>query len=217
MDGVEIHRKPLNAYSVVDVFEKRVAEFSGSQYGVAVESCTAALFLSIKYLARRELIEVNVPRKTYVSVPLAVLNAGQRLRFVDNSWVGAYRLDPLNIWDGAKRFKRGMYQGGFHCLSFHTKKLIPIGRGGMILLNDKLAYEELKQMRYDGRRGLPYQEENIEVLGWNMYMTPEQASRGLMLLDAIPRDGFDDQLEDYPDLTKHKVFQNNPMVAYDKN
>lgn len=200
---------------MVDYFEKRVAEFSGSQYGVAVESCTAALFLSIKYLTKNKQIEIEVPKKTYVSVPLSVLNAGQKLKFVNKDWVGAYQLNPLDIWDGAKRFKRNMYQGGFHCLSFHTKKLLPIGRGGMILLNDEDAYEELKQMRYDGRKGKPYPEENIEVLGWNMYMTPEQASRGLMLLDTIPKDGYPDQLEDYPILTKHKVFQNNPMVSYD--
>lgn len=208
----------MNAYSVVDYFEKRVAEFSGSQYGVAVESCTAALFLSIKYLQnfnKNNIKEIECPVKTYVSVPLAILNAGINLKFVDKAWTGAYRLDPLDVWDGAKRFKRGMYKGGFHCLSFHTKKLLPIGRGGMILLNDKDAYEELKQMRYDGRKGLPYPQESIEVLGWNMYMTPEQASRGLMLLDTIPKDGYPDQLEDYPILTKHKVFQNNPMVSYD--
>ena len=92
------------------------------------------------------------------------------------------------------------------CLSFHTKKHLKIGKGGMILLDDKDAYEKLKKMRYEGRTGLPYIEEEIDCDGYNNYMTPEQAARGLMLMQNIPENNNDLQ-EDYPDLTKFKLYE----------
>lgn len=198
----------MNAYSVIDMFERRVADFAGAKYGVAVESCTAALFLSMYLLRNRSDCKyVKIPKKTYLSVPMSVIHAGFNVEFSDIEWTGAYSLDPLSVIDGAKRFKRGMYQGGFHCLSFHTKKHIPIGRGGMILLDDADDAEMLKKLRYDGRSGKPYRDEIVDVLGWNMYMTPDMAARGMMLMDIMPTaDGFCDQIEDYPDLTIHPAF-----------
>ena len=56
----------MNAYKVVNDFEKAMADFVGSPYAVAVDSCTNALFLCCKYLKVKE---VTIPCKTYVSVP----------------------------------------------------------------------------------------------------------------------------------------------------
>ncbi len=39
-----------NSYKIVETFEERVADFCGSKYAVAVESCTAAIFLCCKYI-----------------------------------------------------------------------------------------------------------------------------------------------------------------------
>ena len=99
-----------------------------------------------------------------------------------------------------------MYEGGLHCLSFHAKKHINIGRGGMILTDDADARDWLKLARYDGRPEAPYGSVDIKTLGWNFYMTPEQAARGLQLLD-LAGDGFPDLEEDYPDLRKMSVFK----------
>lgn len=192
----------MNAYGVVAEFEKRVAEYAGSKYGVAVDCCTSAIFLCCKFLRVKSVV---VPARTYVSVPMAVIHAGGEVSFEDYPWVGAYQLKPYPIWDGAKRFKRGMYQGGLHCLSFHAKKILNIGRGGMILTNDEEAVKWLKKARYDGREGKPYDQERITSLGFHCYMTPEQAARGLTLLDVLPES--EDQTEDYPDLREMPVFQ----------
>lgn len=195
----------MNAYGVIEEFERRVADFAGAPYAVAVESCTAALFLSCRYLG---VGAVTIPAKTYVSVPQAIIHAGGSVAFEDLAWQGVYQLKPYPIWDGAKRFRRGMYAGGFHCLSFHIKKLLPIGRGGMILTDDAEAVKWFKRARYDGRDGKPYPQERVTMHGWNCYLTPEQAARGLMLLDTFT-DGVDDadQLEDYTDLRLMPVFQ----------
>ena len=40
----------MNPYQAVKDFEQTIAEYAGAKYGVAVESCTAALFLALKYL-----------------------------------------------------------------------------------------------------------------------------------------------------------------------
>lgn len=192
-----------NAYGVVEEFERRMASFAGAKYGIAVESCSAALFLCCKYLG---VGEVTIPARTYCSVPMQIIHAGGRVKFADILWRGLYQLKPYPIWDAAKRMRSGMYEGGYQCLSFHGKKRLNIGRGGMILTDDEDSVEWFHRARYDGRSGVAYPQEKITMLGWNMYMTPEQAARGLQILDLLEPD-LPDQEEDYPDLRQHPAFQ----------
>jgi hypothetical protein len=77
----------------------------------------------------------------------------------------------------------------------------------MILTDSEQARDWLRKARYDGRSGLPYKQERIEMLGYHCYMTPEQAARGLQLFDVMPKDGFPDLTEDYPDLREMPVFK----------
>ncbi len=176
------------AYQVVENFEQTIAEYAGSKYAVAVESCSAALFLCCVYL---RVGKVLLPKFTYPSVPASVIHAGGRVQFYNGTWEGVYALKPYPIIDGALRFSRGMYKGGLHCLSFHSKKLLPIGRGGMILTNVKEEAEWFKLMRFDGRPQAPLSA-GVKLVGWNMYLTPEQAARGLMLFDLIKNENFPD-------------------------
>ena len=43
----------------VETFEKLVADYSGSKYAVAVDSCTNAIFLSVKYCKKIISILIN--------------------------------------------------------------------------------------------------------------------------------------------------------------
>ena len=197
-----------NPFNVVQQFEETIANYAGSKYGVALDSCTNAIFLSLLYcdVAGKE---VTVPSRTYPSVPCSVINAGGKIKFVDQKWVGTYRLEPFPIVDGAKRFTKGMYEKGmFHCISFHAKKHLPIGRGGMILTDDEDAYKWFKRSRFDGRRECALKDDDLDMIGWNFYMTPEQAARGLWLFICTPEYN-DDLIEepDYPDLSKCKAYQ----------
>lgn len=197
----------MNAYKVVKDFEETIARWAGSKYAVAVESCTAAILLSCAYL---KVDEVTIPKFTYPSVPCSIIHAGGKVKFSDTSWEGVYELLPYPIIDGALRFKKGMYQGGLHCLSFHSKKLLPIGRGGMILTDDYEAYKWLKKARFDGRDEVALGEDNIQMIGWNAYMMPEQAARGLQLFDLIKNEHLDDldaDKQNYPDLSKVKAYE----------
>lgn len=160
-------------------FERTIAKYCGAPYAVAVESCTAALLLSCLYL---KVGEVRIPKKTYFSVPMSIHHAGGRPIFRDIKWKGAYQLEPYPIIDSAMRFKKDMYKPGqLQCLSFQYSKHIPIGRGGMILTDSKKARDWFRVMRNDGRREIAKEKDKVKLMGWNFYMTPEQAARGLSL------------------------------------
>ena len=79
----------------------------------------------------------------------------------------------------------------------------------MILTNDKDAYEWFKMMRYEGRNtDLPYVEDTLSGIGYNMYMTPEDAARGLIIMNQVPRVNEDSNGSyGIPDLTKQEVFK----------
>lgn len=165
---------------VIRQFEKTIAKHCGAPYGVAVESCSSALFLCCVYLRVKV---VQIPKKTYFSVPAGIRHAGCRaVWFEDIEWRGEYPLRPYPIIDSAMRFKKGMYKKGeFRCLSFHYAKHIPIGRGGMILTDSKKARDWFRIARNDGRREIPKEKDRVSMWGWNHYMTAEQAARGLEL------------------------------------
>jgi dTDP-4-amino-4,6-dideoxygalactose transaminase len=199
--------KDSNPFKAVAEFEKVMAEYAGSKYGVAVDSCTNALFLACKYVGI-EGQEVILPSRTYPSVPCSVIHAGGKVKFKNYKWEGVYRLDPFPIVDGAKRMTSGMYEKGtFHCISFHIKKHLPIGRGGMILTDDEEAVKWFKQARFDGRHECSLAEDKFEMLGWNFYMNPEQASRGLWLMMMIEEHNHDiPEDPPYPDLSEYKIY-----------
>lgn len=199
-----------NPYTVVKDFEKCIAEYTGAPYAISVDSCTNALFLCCKYLNVKE---VTIPARTYLSVPMSIIHSGADVVFdkttETNHWSGTYQLKPYPIWDSAKRLTSNMYiPDSFMCLSFHIKKTLPIGKGGMILTNNEKAVEWFKRARYEGRSEKFYKDDIIDMLGWNMYMTPQQASHGLALMQNYPEHREDlGERGGYKDLTEFPVFK----------
>ena len=136
---------------VIEKFERTIAKHCGSKYGVAVDCCTHAIFLSLIFLKEKgelkEGDEICVPSRTYRSVPLYVNHAGLKVVPVNVHWAGRYCLAPSRVWDSAVYFDKDIYvQDSFYCLSFQYRKTLPIGRGGMILTDDKDAVERLKEI-----------------------------------------------------------------------
>ena len=198
-----------NPYKIVKMFEEEIAHYTGAPYAVSVNSCTNALFLACKWVGV-EGKEVIIPKRTYVSPPQSILQAGGKLVFEDINWEGIYQLKPFPIYDAAKRLTSNMYiSGSLMCLSFHIKKHLKIGKGGMILTDDPKAVEWLKSRRYEGRTdGLKYHEDMINEEGWNMYMTPTQAARGLMLMQNYPEHMADiSENPPYRELTEFELFK----------
>lgn len=203
----------MQVYEVVSEFEKQVAEYAGARYGVSVNSCTNAIFLSCLYrkLTRPDITgTVVMPKHTYVGVAYSVKNAGYKILFEDIEWTGAYDLYPLNVIDSARRFYRGMFGDvtpySLYCLSFHETKLLPIGDGGMILTDSKQAHDALRQMRFDGRTpGLSVWDDGFTLPAYHCHCKPDVATRGLMLMAGV-KDFYEDLPESYPDLSQFPIF-----------
>ena len=197
------------SHQVTRDFEEAIAAWAGSKYAVAVESCTAALFLSLMYVGVKGK-NVSIPKFTYPSVACSIIHAGGKVVFSNEPWSGMYELFPYRIYDSALRFHKGMYKGGLHCLSFHSKKLLPIGRGGMILTDDEKAYKWLKKARFDGRDEVALQDDPLDMVGWNMYLSPEQSARGLALFEHQQNEDIpdlDSTKQNYPDLSLVKAYK----------
>lgn len=198
---------------IVTLFEEKLANYAGSKYAVTTDCCTNALYLCLKY---REVsgLEISLPKNTYASVPMQIIHTGNVPVFVEKKWEGLYELGETNIFDSAARFTKGMYVGqdSLQVLSFQIKKRLPIGRGGAILTDSKEAFDWLKLATYDGRDLLtPYDSPNhISMLGWHFYMTPEDAARGILIMDQLPQDNEDTMSwRNYPDLSKIQVFNSH--------
>ena len=198
----------MDAYKVVRDFEEAIAEFTGASFAVSVESGSAAIFLSCLYCKVKDISEIIIPKLTYPSVPASIINAGGRVAFRDIEWQhqGYYQLVFTNIIDSAKRLSRKMYKPNrLTCLSFHAHKPLGIGRGGMILTDDEKAVEWLKRARFDGRHEQSLHNDKLTMVGWNMYMAPEQAARGLDVLQWLP-DKTIAPPDPYQDLSKYKFY-----------
>ena len=202
-----------NPYKIVKMFEEEVAEYTNAPFAIAVDSCTNALFLSLMYYKEKMNggKEISIPSKTYLSVPMSIIHAGFDVVFDEskNNWSGLYKLEPAPIYDAAKRLTGDMYiPGNFVCLSFHIKKTLSIGKGGMILTDDANASKWFKKARYEGRSEINYKDDNIDMLGWNMYMTPQDASHGLSLMQNYPIDVPDlGENDGYRDLRTNDIFK----------
>jgi dTDP-4-amino-4,6-dideoxygalactose transaminase len=195
-------------YEILNVFEQKLANFFGSKYAVLTDCCTHAIELSLR-LTPPELIVI--PKHTYVSIPMTAIKLHHKFKFVDVEWSDYYHLGG-NIYDAAVLWKRNSYiPGSKMCVSFQHKKHINIGRGGCILLDDLEEYTLLKKMRHDGRDPtVEHQKENISVIGYHYYLTPESALKGIELFDVKkdlqPRIWTN---HDYADLTQLDVFKSH--------
>ncbi|WP_370401029.1 DegT/DnrJ/EryC1/StrS family aminotransferase [Sulfitobacter sp. JB4-11] len=81
----------------VTLLEQEFAAMMGSAYALAVSSCSAALFLSLKALDLPENAKVLIPGFTFAAVPSAIIHAGCQPVLCE---VGAdYRIDMADFAD----------------------------------------------------------------------------------------------------------------------
>jgi dTDP-4-amino-4,6-dideoxygalactose transaminase len=203
-------------YKITEDFEKALADYTGAPYVVTVDNASNAIFLALTY----ENVggkEITIPARTYPSVPCEIIHAGGRVKFkpVEGKTIkGAYQLEPTNVWDSALRFTADMYIPKSHmCISFTGPyKHFKLSKGGAILTDNYEAYLWFKRARYSGRRECSYHDDNFDMLGWNFYMMPELAVRGLLLMNQFYKfDGSKKKNEDlemsYPDLSKFEIYR----------
>ena len=197
------------SFESVTKFENEIAKFYGAPYAVAVDCCTHAIELCLRYVKPKH--PIMIPSRTYISIPFTLEKLGLDWSFHNLPWTKFYSVLDTNIIDAAVFWEEGGYEANtFMCLSFQFQKHLNLGRGGMILTDDKEAALELKKMSYDGRTpDRPWRDQNISTMGYHYYMTPETAQRGLDALEsAKSRQPRQWAWEDWPDLRHMDVFNN---------
>jgi dTDP-4-amino-4,6-dideoxygalactose transaminase len=208
-----------NVYDITNEFEQLLSNYTGAKYVVTLDNMSNALFLALYYeynVKGRTDDVITIPNRTYPSVPCEIIHAGLKVDFEEVSGTtikGAYQLKGSNVWDSALRFTADMYIPNTHmCISFTGPyKHFKLSKGGAILTDDYDAYLWFKRARYSGRREVSYHDDNFDMLGWNFYMMPELAARGVLLMAQFYNiDGTKKKNEDlelpYPDLSKFKIY-----------
>jgi dTDP-4-amino-4,6-dideoxygalactose transaminase len=208
-------------YKITDDFEKELGRYTGAPYVITLDNMSNALFLSLYY--EKNITKtitgdtITIPNRTYPSVPCEIIHSGLKVDFdlVDGRTIkGAYQLKGSNVWDSALRFTADMYIPKSHmCVSFTGPyKHFKLSKGGAILTDNHDAYLWFKRARYSGRRECSYHDDNLDMLGWNFYMMPELATRGMLLMNQFYNiDGTKKYNEDlelpYPDLSKFEIYR----------
>ena len=210
-----------NVYRNTQEFEEALSEYTGAPYVVTLDNMSNALFLTLYYeknvTKKISSDKITIPSRTYPSVPCEIIHTGLKVSFKEvngNTIKGAYNLEGSNVWDSALRFTADMYIPGSHmCISFTGPyKHFKLSKGGAILTDSLEAYHWFKRARYSGRRECSYHDDYFDMLGWNFYMMPELAARGLLLMNQFYNlDGTKKHNEDlelpYPDLSKFDVYK----------
>ena len=207
----------VNPFQPIKDFEQALCEYTGAKYAVTTNSCTMALLLAIRYHVPQYLISkfsapnppASIPKRTYVSVPQSIIHAGVKVEFRDEDWLGAYEIEPYNVWDCARLFTSGMYKPGrYQCVSFHATKILSDTQGGAILHDSDCADAWFRRARFDGRTEcVPVAEDNFTMLGYHCYMSPDVATRLLHKLSVLPKHNYPLPNDNYPDLSKFEVFK----------
>ncbi|MBF0525712.1 MAG: DegT/DnrJ/EryC1/StrS family aminotransferase [Deltaproteobacteria bacterium] len=218
-------------------FEQAVASFCGTEFAVAVSSCTAALHLGLIALGVQEGDEVVVPSFTYVATANAVEYCRARPIFCDVSPADLTMdlelleksitprtkvIIPVSLFgvpvdmSAVKEVSEphgllvledaacslGAFFNGIHtgtearaaAFSFHPRKIITTGEGGMLITNDIQLIDKVRQLRdhgasrsdlerHLGRGGslLP----DFDVLGYNYRMTDIQGALGVSQMSKL--------------------------------
>lgn len=208
-------------YKITEEFESKLADYTGAKYVVALDNMSNALFLALYYEKNVSKTitgdTITIPSRTYPSVPCEIIHTGLKVGFepVEGKTIkGAYQLKGSNVWDSALRFTADMYIPNSHmCISFTGPyKHFKLSKGGAILTDSLEAYHWFKRARYSGRRECSYHDDYFDMIGWNFYMMPELAARGVLLmsqfynLDGSKKHNQDLELP-YPDLSQFEVYK----------
>jgi len=221
-------------------FENAVARYTGAKHAIAVDSASNGIKLCLNYVRTAKVVNIpkkskmHIPANTYVSVPNQIILEGFIPVFEHKQWERHYTIGSSGIIDAAVSFYENMFEENiiddgsmdtFMCLSFHHRKIINIGKGGMILTNSDRFNEWVRPMIYDGRKKyMNYEIDEFECIGWHCYMTPEDARKGLEIFHSDKIQSVNKPVgswETYKDLTKQKIFRQydsqKSIVTYNAN
>src|SRR5881296_2002486 len=176
-------------------FEQAVASYVGAKHGIATTSCTTGLHLALASIGVGRGDEVIVPSFTFIASANAVLYTGADVVFCDiakHHGVDVVEDAAPAIGESYKgrRVGSNAHQTVF---SFHPRKVITTGEGGMITTDDDALADKARRLRAHAmsvsdldrhKADRPILEEYHE-LGFNYRMTDIQASIGLVQIRRL--------------------------------
>ena len=169
----------MDSFYQISKFESQLAQYTGAPYAIAVDCCTHAIELAMRY---DQITYTEFSAYNYLSVLMTMHKLGIGYKLLDDQWTGQYCFKHTRIIDSARQLSANMYQAGtITCVSFGRGKPLDLHRGGALLLDDQQAYSAIQLQRYDGRdlTILPWQSQKKFKLGFHYKMTPDEASLGI--------------------------------------
>jgi dTDP-4-amino-4,6-dideoxygalactose transaminase len=163
----------------------------GAKYAIGVTSCTAGIFLALKYARKTIRSGTIYAFQVYCDIPTlsttrfigAFIHAGAVYRFTDNTeWVGndyeLYSNPDITIVDSAQRFDPNQFkdysENTIAIFSNYPTKPLGGNRGGFIVSNKPLDW--IRQAAYFGENfSINSWEGTPGFVGWQMYMDSIQA------------------------------------------
>lgn len=150
--------------SQVRAFEAKIAEMSGCQRAVAVDSCTAAMELALRVLGVGEGDEVITTPYTYSATAEVIRNVGATIVFVDLDGE-SFEMD---------------YEQVAQAITEKTKAVIPVDIGGKMC-----NYENLKMILEDAKKKFVASSDLQKVIGRVAIIADAAHSFGATM-DGIP-------------------------------
>lgn len=191
---------------IVFQMEKQLAEYVGAKHVVALDSCTSALFLSLKWeYQHHEVDEVSIPSMTVPLALNAALEAGMKVKLDDRTnWVGKYYdMNGSCVIDSAHELRRNQYkklsaENPDHdlklCFSFYPTKTIGSADGGAIATdNEAFANWARSAATYGRNQKSKYQnswEYDVDMVGYKRHYTNLQAAIVLEQLHRLDQTNF---------------------------
>lgn len=148
----------------VRAFEAKIAEMSGCQRAVAVDSCTAAMELALRVLGVGEGDEVITTPYTYSATAEVIRNVGATIVFVDLDGE-SFEMD---------------YEQVAKAITDKTKAVIPVDIGGKMC-----NYEKLKMILEDAKKKFIASSDLQKVIGRIAIIADAAHSFGATM-DGIP-------------------------------
>ena len=185
----------------VEIFEQKLADFTGAPYVVTTDCCTHAIELCFRLLSIKT---CSFSAYTYISVPMTMNMLNVDYKLSDDAWKDEYQFIGTPVWDSARCLKPNMIRSKQNqCLSFGHSKPLDNVRGGAILLDNKEHYIRLKEMSYDGR-DVSYDkwiDQKVFKQGFHYMKRYEECESATMLLKKyISAGNFEHQFDAYPDV-----------------
>jgi perosamine synthetase len=221
----------------VAAFEARFATYVGSDYAIAVSSCTTALQLALWVCGVGPGDEVICPSFSFIATANCIAYLGAKAIFADID-LATYNIDPIAVEalisprtkailavhqiglsadmralraiadkHGVKLIEDaacaigseydgeliGGPVGDLACFSFHPRKIMTTGEGGMITTRDPQLADRLRKLRQHAmsvsdtvrHNAKQVVTETYDEIGFNYRMTDMQAAVGIAQLDRL--------------------------------